>query len=183
LLLKLAFVERSQIQENIMVDEDIITLTADIVSAHVGNNSVSVADVPALIATVHSALADLGKPPEPEAEILTPAVSIRASIKPDYIVCLEDGKKLKMLKRHLMTHYQMTPEQYRAKWKLPSDYPMVAPAYASQRKDLALKIGLGRKKGEVAPVKAKAETKPVESAAAKTPRATKTLSIAVNEPT
>ena len=114
-----------------MVDEALITLTADIVSAHVGNNSVAVADVPALIATVHSALADLGKEPEPATPAKEPAVSIRSSVKPDFIVCLEDGKKLKMLKRHLMTHYQMTPEQYRTKWNLPRDYPMVAPSYAA----------------------------------------------------
>ena len=93
------------------------------------------------------ALAGLGaKAPEPEAKKQEPAVSIRSSIKPDYIVCLEDGKKLKMLKRHLMTHYQMTPEQYRAKWNLPADYPMVAPNYAEQRRSLAKKIGLGTKR-------------------------------------
>lgn len=134
-----------------MADEELIALTADIVSAHVGNNSIAVADVPALISMVHTALTGLGKAPELETPAQAPAVSIRASVKPDYIVCLEDGKKLKMLKRHLMTHYKMTPEQYRTKWKLPADYPMVAPAYASQRKDLALKIGLGKKKAEGAP--------------------------------
>ena len=129
--------------------ETLITLTADIVSAHVSNNSVAVADVPSLIQNVHEALAQLGTA-EPEPEVRQePAVSVRASVKPDYIVCLEDGKKLKMLKRHLMTHYQMTPEQYRAKWNLPADYPMVAPSYAEQRRSLAKKIGLGtrRRKG------------------------------------
>ena len=116
------------------VTETLITLTADIVSAHVSNNSVAVSDLPPLIQNVHSALRGLGQAaPAPEVK-LEPAVSIRASVKPDYIVCLEDGKKLKMLKRHLMTHYQMTPEQYRAKWSLPSDYPMVAPNYAEQRR-------------------------------------------------
>jgi predicted transcriptional regulator len=123
--------------------ETLITLTADIVSAHVSNNSVAVSDLPALIQNVHAALTGLGQPvvaPEVKPE---PAVSVRASVKPDYIVCLEDGKKLKMLKRHLMTHYQMTPEQYRAKWNLPTDYPMVAPNYAEQRRTLAKKIGLG----------------------------------------
>jgi predicted transcriptional regulator len=126
--------------------ETLITLTADIVSAHVSNNSVAVADVPGLIQNIHSALAQLGNTtPEPEVK-QEPAVSIRSSVKPDYIVCLEDGKKLKMLKRHLMTHYQMTPEQYRAKWNLPADYPMVAPNYAEQRRSLAKKIGLGTRR-------------------------------------
>jgi predicted transcriptional regulator len=128
------------------MQETWITLTADIVAAHVSNNSVAVSDLPALIANVHNALAGLGSPvAEPEVK-QEPAVSVRASIKPDYIVCLEDGKKLKMLKRHLMTHYQMTPEQYRAKWNLPADYPMVAPNYAEQRRTLAKKIGLGTKR-------------------------------------
>ncbi|MGN6122446.1 MAG: MucR family transcriptional regulator [Sphingomonas oligoaromativorans] len=126
--------------------ETLITLTADIVSAHVSNNSVAVADVPGLIQNVHGALTQLGLgAPEPEVK-QEPAVSIRSSVKPDYIVCLEDGKKLKMLKRHLMTHYQMTPEQYRAKWNLPADYPMVAPNYAEQRRTLAKKIGLGTRR-------------------------------------
>lgn len=128
------------------LQETLITLTADIVAAHVSNNSVAVSDLPTLISNVHNALTGLGGPaPEPEVK-QEPAVSIRASIKPDYIVCLEDGKKLKMLKRHLMTHYQMTPEQYRAKWNLPADYPMVAPNYAEQRRSLAKKIGLGTKR-------------------------------------
>ncbi len=123
--------------------ETLITLTADIVSAHVSNNNVSVTDVPELIHNVHGALTQLGSAaPLPEVK-QEPAVTVRSSIKPDYIVCLEDGKKLKMLKRHLMTHYQMTPEQYRAKWNLAADYPMVAPNYAEQRRSLAKKIGLG----------------------------------------
>src|SRR3546814_5589627 len=100
--------------------------------------------IPRLIGSVYDALASVGQPCKPEQQAPVPAVSIRASIKPDYIVCLEDGKKLKMLKRHLMTHYQMTPDQYRAKWGLPADYPMVAPNYAEQRRELATKIGLGR---------------------------------------
>lgn len=129
-------------------DETILTLVADIVSAHVGNNAVAIADVPLLIRNVHSALAGLSPAaPAPEAK-QEPAVSIRASVKPDYIVCLEDGKKLKMLKRHLMTSYQMTPDDYRAKWGLPKDYPMVAPNYAEQRRTLAMSIGLGRKPGK-----------------------------------
>ncbi len=131
-------------------DSTLLTLTADIVAAHVSNNSVAVADVSGLIAQVHGALAGLGETAPaaaPDAEP-KPAVSVRASVKPDYIVCLEDGKKLKMLKRHLMTHYQLTPDQYRAKWKLPADYPMVAPNYAEARRELAVKIGLGRKPGQ-----------------------------------
>ena len=132
-----------------MTDEsfdNLLALTADIVAAHVGNNNVSVADVPALIQNVHSALVTLGAPaPEPQIE-QQPSVPIRSSVKPDYIVCLEDGKKLKMLKRYLASNFNMTPAEYRAKWKLPADYPMVAPSYSSQRKDLAHKMGLGRKK-------------------------------------
>ena len=128
--------------------ETIITLTADIVAAHVSNNSVAVSDLPTLITNVHNALAGLSggsSAPEVRPE---PAVSIRASVKPDYIVCLDDGKKLKMLKRHLMTHYGITPDEYRARWGLPADYPMVAPNYAEQRRNLAVKIGLGRKPGK-----------------------------------
>lgn len=126
--------------------ETLITLTADIVSAHVSNNSVALTDLPQLIANVHGALTGLGgAAQQPEAK-QEPAVPIRGSVKPDYVICLEDGKKLKMLKRHLMTHYQMTPEQYRAKWGLPADYPMVAPNYAEQRRSLAKKIGLGTKR-------------------------------------
>lgn len=127
------------------LEETLITLTADIVAAHVSNNSVAVSDLPVLINNVHTALAGLGTPAPAPVVKLEPAVSIRASIKPDYIVCLEDGKKLKMLKRHLMTHYGMTPDDYRAKWGLAADYPMVAPNYAEQRRTLAVKIGLGRK--------------------------------------
>jgi len=127
-------------------NESLITLTADIVSAHVSNNSVAVNDLPLLIQNVHNALLGLGgKVEEPEIK-QEPAVSVRSSIKPDYIVCLEDGKKLKMLKRHLMTHYQMTPDEYRTKWGLNADYPMVAPNYAEQRRSLAKKIGLGTKR-------------------------------------
>lgn len=129
------------------LQETMITLTADIVAAHVSNNSVSVNDLPTLISNVHGALTALTGPApvEPTAK-QEPAVSVRASIKPDYVVCLEDGKKLKMLKRHLMTHYNLTPEQYRTKWGLPADYPMVAPNYAEQRRTLAKSIGLGTKR-------------------------------------
>lgn len=128
-------------------NEMLITLTSDIVAAHVSNNSVSVDDVSTLISKVFGALAGLGQAVVVEEKLPEPAVSIRSSIKPDFIVCLEDGKKLKMLKRHLMTHYNLTPDQYRARWNLPADYPMVAPSYAEKRRDLAKKIGLGRKPG------------------------------------
>ncbi|HZU64051.1 MAG TPA: MucR family transcriptional regulator [Novosphingobium sp.] len=129
------------------LNETLITLTSDIVAAHVSNNSVSVEDLPTLISNVYGALAGLGQEAPVEETPPEPAVSIRASVKPDHIVCLEDGKKLKMLKRHLMTHYNLTPEQYRARWNLPADYPMVAPNYAEKRRELAKKIGLGRKPG------------------------------------
>ena len=125
--------------------EFLATLTADIVSAHVSNNSVATSELPSLIQSVFSSLAGLGDAPVAIEEKPAPAVPVRSSIKPDYIVCLEDGKKLKMLKRHLMTHYNMSPEEYRAKWGLPVDYPMVAPNYAEQRRSLAKQIGLGTK--------------------------------------
>ncbi|MBD8677300.1 MucR family transcriptional regulator [Sphingomonas sp. CFBP 13720] len=124
-------------------DDTLIALTADIVAAHVSNNNVDVADIPVLIRRVHEALNDLGSPEPETAPRAEPAVPVRSSIRPDFIVCLEDGRKLKMLKRHLMTHYNLTPDQYRAKWNLPADYPMVAPNYAEQRRTLAKKIGLG----------------------------------------
>ncbi|WP_239804723.1 MucR family transcriptional regulator [Croceicoccus hydrothermalis] len=134
-------------QSDLDMKETLITLTSDIVAAHVSNNAVDVSDVPTLITAVHAALAGLdGEVTQDEAPP-EPAVSVRASVKPDYIVCLEDGKKLKMLKRHLMTHYNMTPDEYRARWNLPADYPMVAPNYAEKRRELAKKIGLGRKPG------------------------------------
>lgn len=127
-------------------DENLITLTADIVAAHVSNNNVAVGDLATLIHNVHQALSGLGAQAAAPEVRQEPAVSVRASVKPDYIVCLEDGKKLKMLKRHLMTHYGMTPEEYRQKWGLPADYPMVAPNYAEQRRSLAKSIGLGTKR-------------------------------------
>ena len=132
--------------DNQAAEDTLLTLTADIVAAHVSNNSVAVNDLPNLIQNVHAALngiSSASSAPEPKPE---PKVSIRSSVKPDYIVCLEDGKKLKMLKRHLMTHYNMTPEQYRQKWGLSAEYPMVAPNYAEQRRTLAKSIGLGTKR-------------------------------------
>lgn len=127
------------------VSKTLITLTSDIVAAHVSNNTVALDELPSLITNVYGALSGLGQADPVIEEKLEPAVSIRSSIKPDYIVCLEDGKKLKMLKRHLMTHYNLTPEQYRQRWNLPADYPMVSPNYAEKRRDLAKKFGLGRK--------------------------------------
>ena len=126
------------------MSETLITLTSDIVAAHVSNNNVAVEDVPLLITTVYHALAGLGEPVPVVEEKPEPAVSIRSSVKKDHLVCLEDGKKMKMLKRHLMTEHGMTPDEYRARWGLGSDYPMVAPDYADTRRDLAKKIGLGR---------------------------------------
>ena len=128
--------------------ETLITLTSDIVAAHVSNNNVEVDAVPTLITTVYEALSGLGGEREQEEPRPDPAVSVRASVKKDHLVCLEDGKKMKMLKRHLMTEHGMTPNEYRARWDLPSDYPMVAPDYAETRRDLAKKIGLGRKPGQ-----------------------------------
>jgi predicted transcriptional regulator len=123
--------------------DTLIAFTADIVSAHVSNNQVAATDIAELIASVHAALGALTAEPVKAPERGEPAVPVRASIKPDYLVCLEDGKKLKMLKRHLATRYDMTPDQYRRRWNLPADYPMVAPAYADTRRMLAKKIGLG----------------------------------------
>ena len=127
-------------------DGGFIELTADIVSAYVSNNSVSAGEIPNLINQVHSALmrVSVGQS-EAQPEPLKPAVSVKKSITPDYLVCLEDGKKFKSLKRHLRTQYNMTPEAYREKWGLAPDYPMVAPNYAAKRQELAKKIGLGRK--------------------------------------
>jgi predicted transcriptional regulator len=138
---------------------ELLALTADIVSAHVAHNRVTVTELPELIGKVHSALSGLGQEMvSPASADLKPAVSVRASIKPDHIVCLEDGKKLTMLKRYLQTNYGMTPQQYRAKWKLPADYPMVAPNYAEKRRTLAKAIGLGRKSGAAAPASKRGRT-------------------------
>ncbi|QZH75281.1 MAG: MucR family transcriptional regulator [Erythrobacter sp.] len=128
-------------------NEMLITLTADIITAHVANNNVDVDTLPSLIQNVYGALAGLGTT-EAVVERPEPAVSVRASVKNDHIVCLEDGKKMKMLKRHLMTDHGMTPDEYRERWGLGSDYPMVAPDYAEKRRELAKKIGLGRKPGQ-----------------------------------
>ena len=130
-----------------VVGSDLIDLTADIVSAYVSNNSVSAHDLPGLISEVFAALNRThGGVAEPEPEPLKPAVNPKKSVFPDYIVCLEDGKKFKSLKRHLRTHYDLSPEEYREKWGLPTDYPMVAPSYAAARSELAKKMGLGQQR-------------------------------------
>ena len=122
---------------------EILSLTTNIVAAHVANNPVAVTDLPSLIREVYQTLSQVSAAGEQEAERPTPAVPLKKSVTPDYIVCLEDGKKLKMLKRHLKTAYNMTPEDYRERWGLAPDYPMVAPNYAKQRSRLAKQIGLG----------------------------------------
>jgi predicted transcriptional regulator len=124
---------------------DILGLTAEIVSAHVSNNSVAVADLPNLIQEVYRTLSGMGQPVVEVTERPQPAVPVKKSVTPEYLICLEDGKKLKMLKRHLKTSFNLTPDQYRERWGLPSDYPMVAPNYTKHRSTLAKRIGLGTK--------------------------------------
>jgi predicted transcriptional regulator len=143
--------ERSTMPEQQTIDRsEILALTAEIVSSHVSNNATGRESVPELIQSVYEKLTALASD-EPAPTELTPAVPIKKSVTDDYIVCLEDGKKLKMLKRHLMTAYGMTPEEYRTRWGLKADYPMVAPNYARTRQELAKKIGLGRKPRVVEP--------------------------------
>ncbi len=133
---------------------ELLELTTKVVAAHLSNNAIAATDVPGLIVNVHQTLATLG--PEEPAPKPEPAVSIKQSIKLEYIVCLEDGKKFKMLKRHLKTAFNMTPAEYRERWGLPRDYPMVAPNYAKQRSELAKNIGLGRKAGKKVKARRKA---------------------------
>jgi predicted transcriptional regulator len=150
-----------------------IELCAEIVSAYVSNNSVPAADLPVLLNSVYAALTKTAQEQQEEAKVeLMPAISVRKSVTPDYIICLEDGKKFKSLKRHLRTTYDMTPEQYRAKWSLPADYPMVAPNYAKARSELAKTMGLGqqRKRGS-----AKVEAAPEGAAPAKGRRTKKAV--------
>lgn len=133
-------------REDTLDSSNLLRMTSDVVAAYLGNNTVAASQISEVINSVHEAFSRLVTDnSEPEAEPAKPAVSIRRSITPDYIICLEDGKRLKMLKRHLRTTYNMTPEDYRSKWGLPADYPMVAPNYAAQRSEFAKKIGLGRK--------------------------------------
>jgi predicted transcriptional regulator len=131
-----------------VAEDELLRMTADVVAAYVSNNTLATAQLADVIHAVYNSLRGLeGQVAEPAAEPLKPAVPIRKSITPDYLICLEDGKKLKMLKRHLRSTYNMTPDEYRAKWSLPADYPMVAPKYAEQRSEFAKKIGLGRGTG------------------------------------
>ena len=131
-----------------MAEEDLLRMTADVVAAYVSNNTLATAQLADVIHAVYNSLRGLeGQVAEPPAEPLKPAVPIRKSITPDFLVCLEDGKKLKMLKRHLRSTYNLTPDEYRVKWGLAPDYPMVAPKYAEQRSEFAKKIGLGRGTG------------------------------------
>jgi predicted transcriptional regulator len=127
-------------------EANFIALTAEIVSAYVGNNTVPMSEIPSLINQVHAALTRVSAAAEPASDPLKPAVPPKRSVTPEYIVCLEDGKKFKSLKRHLRTQYKMTPEQYREKWGLPPDYPMVAPNYAAARSSLAKQMGLGQQR-------------------------------------
>lgn len=128
---------------------ELLALTTDIVTSHLSRNTLETTEISGLIREVYSTLATVGTT-EAVTDRPQPAISIRKSVQPDFIICLEDGKKLKMLKRHLKTAYNMTPEEYRQRWGLPSDYPMVAPNYASQRRNLAKKIGLGTKRKKTA---------------------------------
>ncbi len=128
--------------------ELLITLTSDITAAHVSNNDVAVGEVSGLIENIYSALSGLGQKSEPAPAPLEPAVSIRSSVKPDSVTCLECGRKMKMLRRHLSTDHNLSPEDYRARWNLPASHPLVAPNYAAKRRELAKSIGLGRKPGQ-----------------------------------
>ena len=150
--------------DNEYQNEDLMALTSDIAAAYVSNNRVAPNEIAGLIASIHSSLGSLGTSSvaEPEPVALVPAVPIKKSVTPDYIVCLEDGKQFKSMKRHLQTKFGMTPDEYRAKWGLPHDYPMVAAGYSEKRSALALSLGLGRKR-----------TEPVEEPAAKPGRGRK----------
>jgi predicted transcriptional regulator len=135
-----------------MAEEELLRMTADVVAAYVSNNTLPTTQLAEVINAVYSSLRSLeGQLTEPPPEPVKPAVPIRKSVTADFLVCLEDGKKLKMLKRHLRSTYNMTPDEYRAKWGLPADYPMVAPNYAEQRSEFAKKIGLGRGAGRQSP--------------------------------
>jgi predicted transcriptional regulator len=155
---------------------ELLALTAEIVGAHVANNAVAVSDLSALISRVFESMSKLGSAPTVDVPEQIPAVSIRLSVKPDHLVCLEDGRKQKTLKRHLMTSHGLTPDAYRAKWSLPADYPMVAPNYAAQRSAMAREIGLGRKPG----VAIAAPSAPRQSPAAPKKRGRPKLGIAVS---
>lgn len=163
-----------------MSDTGLLDLVTEIVTAHVSNNTVAVGDIPGLIQSVHASLASLGQMAPPVEEQRTPAVSVRSSVKPHALTCLECGAKLKMLKRHLSTHHGLTPDDYRARWSLPFDYPLVAADYAAHRADLAVKIGLGRKPAEA--VVAPREDAPKVEAEARKKAAAKAKSAVVRKP-
>ncbi|MBZ9801194.1 MucR family transcriptional regulator [Mesorhizobium sp. ES1-6] len=146
---------------------DTVSIAADIVAAYVSNNPLPVSELPKLIGDIHAALKGLGTPVTEPVVRQEPAVSIRKSVTPDFIICLEDGKQFKSLKRHIGVHYNLSPEEYRQKWNLPADYPMVAPNYAATRSALAKSIGLGRKPATSAPAGAAKTKPPVRAAAAK----------------
>jgi predicted transcriptional regulator len=135
-----------------LADEELLRMTADVVAAYVSNNTLPTAQLAEIINAVYGSLKGLeGQVAQPQPEPMKPAVSIRKSVTPDFIICLEDGKKLKMLKRHLRSTYNMTPDEYRVKWGLAPDYPMVAPNYAARRSEFAKQIGLGRGTGRQPP--------------------------------
>ncbi|MGK9166710.1 MucR family transcriptional regulator [Inquilinus limosus] len=148
--------------------DELLKLTTTIVSAHLGHNTVATTDLPSVIQQVFVALEKLGQPAEPVATRPEPAVPIKKSVTPDYLVCLEDGKKLKMLKRHLASAYNMTPDQYRERWGLSADYPMVAPNYAQQRSSLAKSIGLGRSRAATRPAEPEPASAPAPARGRKT---------------
>lgn len=147
---------------------DTVSIAADIVAAYVSNNPLPVGELPKLIGDIHAALQGLGTPVMEPAAKQEPAVSVRKSVTPDFIICLEDGKKFKSLKRHIGVHYNLSPEEYRQKWNLPADYPMVAPNYAATRSALAKSIGLGRKAATPTPVAAEKPKRVARAAAATT---------------
>jgi predicted transcriptional regulator len=144
-LRKLNILEIKMENEHNQYHSDVVELAAEIVASYVAHNSVPASELAHLIHNVHSALTSLGQPVVEEVKHQEPAVPVKKSVTPDYIICLEDGKKFKSLKRHLRTKFEMSPDQYRAKWGLPSDYPMVAPSYAAARSNLARAMGLGPK--------------------------------------
>ena len=140
--------------------QELLSLTTEVVAAFVGNHTVGAGDIPGLISGIYQALSTAGQAEEKPAAAPVPAVSIKKSVTPDFLVCLEDGRKLTMLKRHLATRYNLTPDEYRRRWGLPKDYPMVAPAYAAMRSELAKQTGLGRKVAPSPPEEAPAARKP-----------------------
>jgi len=157
---------KNEAMTNTPTANELLLLTSDVVSAYVSNNRIEASGLVSLIQQVYKTLSEVGTVAEPVADKLVPAVPIKKSVFPGYIICLEDGKKLKMLKRHLATSYDMTPEQYRERWGLAHDYPMVAPEYASRRSELAKSIGLGRKPSVIEEMGETHQVAPAEAVAA-----------------